>query len=681
MEQNSSPRWPGREQWDVENTASYDDECDAGFEPARPEILHEGGVDENWRHRTAERRHGQRVQWRESPAFAGRPSRQADDEHAVQSRTRDWLAAPRQYARRFEIVGSAHAAGDHRDNNHHNQQEQLANAPSQTQWRSLQRATASERAPMLQREAVKPWPNRARTNWPSREDWPRNTRQVRIQALWRPNTEHPSYSFAGDPEGEGDVSEWANNEGPPSPSESNATKAPRPRWRESNDMRPHQRHWPERSTAAGPSSARRHRWASTPRNEWQSTRSSVVEQDKVVLRPDVVGESRFHNESTLSAVERQRHERRRFSVKQDSGSRLAALGLPAWAIAPAKSSGPACDDDTGGGGDESVPVRLSYAQRSDFDDDDDESDDEVCDDDEFEPESKRQRRVSALGKTKARAKWSATKATASAGVVVLGSSKRKQAAGQRNNGHAGSSKRPKRYLCRFNGGCDKVVQSNGLCLAHGGGKRCQYAGGCGKSAVSPTSYCKTHGGGKRCRHAGGCGNSARSASSYCRAHGGGTRCQYAGGCGKGAKSSTSFCVAHGGGKRCQHAGGCGKSAQTPTSYCIAHGGGKRCQHAGGCEKSAVSPTAYCVAHGGGKRCQHSGGCENSARKPTSYCVAHGGGKRCQHASGCEKGAQGSTSFCAAHGGGKRCEHAGGCNKYIVKKRLCQRHGKAAGVWD
>jgi hypothetical protein len=650
MEQNSTHSWPVREQWDVDSTAGYDDECDGGFEPAIPEIAHEGGVEPNWRHQTTERRHTQRVPWREPPAFIGRPSRQADDERAVQSRARDWLAAaPRQYARSFETVGSAHA-GDHRDDNYYQQPEQLASAARKTPWRSLQRATASERAPMLKREGVKPWPNRARTNWPSREDWPRSTRQARTQAPWRPNTGHRSYSFAGDPECEGDVSEWATDQAPHSPIEPKLPRAPRPRWRESNDMRLHQRYWPERSTAERPSSARRTRWVSTPRREWQSARSSVVEHDKVVLRSDVVGESRFRNDSNLSvvAVGRQRHQRRNYSVKQDPGGRQAALGLPAWAIAPVTSSGHASDDDASVG-DESLPVRLSYEQQIDVDDDDDEGEKEDCDDRELEFESKR---VSAQGKTKAHAKWSATMA-GSAGVVVLGSGKRKQAAGKRNNGGAGSSKRPKGSLCRFDGGCDKKIQSNGLCSAHGGGKRCQHAGGCRKGAISPTSFCKAHGGGKRCQHAAGCNKSA--------------------------ENPTSYCVAHGGGRRCQHAGGCETSAISPTSYCIAHGGGKRCQHAGGCGTSAQSPTSYCKAHGGGKRCQHAAGCEKSARSASSYCMAHGGGKPCQHASGCDKAIQ-SYGLCKAHGGGKRCEHAG-CNKHVVRKGLCKHHGMAAGVWE
>jgi hypothetical protein len=625
MERNSSRRWPVREHWDVDRTGGYDDECDGGFEPARPEILHADGVEPNWRHLVAERRRTERVQWRESPAFADRPHWHADDEYARQSRTRDWLAAPRQYERRFETMGSARAS-DHRDNGNYKPPEQLDNAPSQTPWRSSQRATASERAPMLKREGMKPWPNRARTNWPSREDSPRSERQARTQAPCRPNTGHPSYSFVGDPECEGDVSEWAINEAPQLQIESNAPQAPRPRWRESNARRLHQRRWPESSTEDPPSSVRRRHWASTPSTEWQSTRSSAVEQDRVVLNPDIVGESRFPNDSSLSAVERQRRKRRKCSVNQDSGSRLAALGLPAWAIAPATSNGPPSDDDTGGGGGESLPVRLSYEQGFDAGDNDDESEDEDCDDSEFEPESKHQPRVCALRKTKARAKRSATMA-APAGVVVPGSGKRKQAGQQRNNGDDGSSKRRK-GLCRFNGGCHNLVHSYGLCKTHGGGKRCQYAGGCHKA---------TH--------------------------------------------SYGLCMAHGGGKRCQHADGCGKGAASPTSYCVAHGGGERCEHAGGCGKSAISPTSFCVAHGGGRRCEHAGGCGKSAVGPTAYCIAHGGGKRCQHAGGCGKSAQWPTSYCKAHGGGKRCGYAGGCNKYVVRKGLCKQHGMAAGVCD
>jgi len=165
----------------------------------------------------------------------------------------------------------------------------------------------------------------------------------------------------------------------------------------------------------------------------------------------------------------------------------------------------------------------------------------------------------------------------------------------------------------------------------------------------------------------------------CIAHGGGRRCQYAG-CGKGAQGSTNFCKAHGGGKRCTHPD-CSKGAEGSTAFCKAHGGGKRCS-ADGCTKSVHGGTQFCVAHGGGKRCVVEG-CGKSARGRTDRCVGHGGGKRC-HSAGCGKSAQGSTDFCKSHGGGRRCSwgHPGSdlgsggapCDRLARgKKGLCDRH--------
>jgi hypothetical protein len=45
--------------------------------------------------------------------------------------------------------------------------------------------------------------------------------------------------------------------------------------------------------------------------------------------------------------------------------------------------------------------------------------------------------------------------------------------------------------------------------AHGGGKRCQYPDGCGKSAQGSTMFCTAHGGGKRFKYFDGCDESAR----------------------------------------------------------------------------------------------------------------------------------------------------------------------------
>jgi hypothetical protein len=230
------------------------------------------------------------------------------------------------------------------------------------------------------------------------------------------------------------------------------------------------------------------------------------------------------------------------------------------------------------------------------------------------------------------------------------------------------------------GDCTSLVRSRGVCITHGGGKRCQYPEGCGKGAIGQTMFCTAHGGGKRCQYSDGCSKSAQGATSFCITHGGGKRCQYPEGCGKGAIGQTMFCTAHGGGRRCQYPDGCDNGARGATSFCTAHGGGKRCQYPEGCRKSAIGKTMFCVAHGGGKRCQYPEGCGKSAEGRTMFCVAHGGGKRCQYPDGCNKSAQGATSLCIAHGGGRRCIHSSGCNKLVLKGGMCKKHGAAAGLW-
>lgn len=281
--------------------------------------------------------------------------------------------------------------------------------------------------------------------------------------------------------------------------------------------------------------------------------------------------------------------------------------------------------------------------------------------------------------------------------------------------------------CRFKGSCSKGARgASGLCIAHGGGQRCQKLGcnkgaesrtafckahgggrrcqmlGCTKSAEGKTDYCIAHGGGRRCGHPGcskaargksglcirhgggkrcnveGCTRSAEGQAGLCISHGGGRRCQHPG-CTKGAQGSTMFCKAHGGGKRCIFEG-CTKGAEGSTPLCKGHGGGKRCLFEGGgvCPKSVHGGTNFCVAHGGGKRC-HVPGCTKSARGRTDFCVRHGGGKRC-HIESCSKSAQGSTDYCKAHGGGKRCIWDGGCEKFARgKSGLCASHGSIAAL--
>ena len=120
----------------------------------------------------------------------------------------------------------------------------------------------------------------------------------------------------------------------------------------------------------------------------------------------------------------------------------------------------------------------------------------------------------------------------------------------------------------------------------------------------------------------GCVRYATDNSSFCVAHGGGKRCQYAS-CSKPAERSSNLCVAHGTGKRCQLVG-CLKAARAATPFCVGHGGGKQCLYTG-CHTAARGSNQYCIAHGGGKRCRHLS-CNKSAQGRTDLCITHGGGE-------------------------------------------------------
>ncbi|KAG5248540.1 loricrin-related protein [Salix suchowensis] len=156
--------------------------------------------------------------------------------------------------------------------------------------------------------------------------------------------------------------------------------------------------------------------------------------------------------------------------------------------------------------------------------------------------------------------------------------------------------------CKFLG-CSKGARgASGLCIGHGGGQRCHKLG-CDKGAESRTAYCKAvalrlqeANQGFVLDMAGGRGARLEAAlagsTGYCKAHGGGKRCIFAG-CTEGAEGSTPLCKGHGGGKRCLFDGGgiCPKSVHGGTNFCVAHGGVKR--HGGGkrcrvenCGKSA-----------------------------------------------------------------------------------------------
>ncbi|KAL5980999.1 hypothetical protein ACLOJK_028919 [Asimina triloba] len=230
------------------------------------------------------------------------------------------------------------------------------------------------------------------------------------------------------------------------------------------------------------------------------------------------------------------------------------------------------------------------------------------------------------------------------------------------------SNQPKK--CGFRG-CSKGARgASGLCIAHGGGQRCQKPG-CNKGAESRTAYCKAHGGGRRCQRLG-CTKSAEGKTDYCIAHGGGRRCGHIG-CSKAARGKSGLCIRHGGGKRCK-VEGCARSAEGQAGLCISHGGGRRCQHRG-CSKGAQGSTMFCKAHGGGKRCVFDG-CTKGAEGSTPLCKGHGGGKRCLFDGGgiCPKSVHGGTNFCVAHGGGKRCAVPGCTKSARGRTDCCVRHG-------
>ncbi|GFZ01313.1 hypothetical protein Acr_14g0009480 [Actinidia rufa] len=224
--------------------------------------------------------------------------------------------------------------------------------------------------------------------------------------------------------------------------------------------------------------------------------------------------------------------------------------------------------------------------------------------------------------------------------------------------------------CQFKG-CGKGARgASGLCIAHGGGRRC-LKHGCHKGAEGRTVYCKAHGGGRRCEFLG-CTKSAEGRTDFCIAHGGGRRCSH-GGCTRAARGKSGLCIRHGGGKRCQIEN-CTKSAEGLSGLCISHGGGRRCQYPA-CAKGAQGSTMFCKAHGGGKRCTFEG-CTKGAEGSTPFCKGHGGGKRCSFQGGgiCPKSVHGGTLFCVAHGGGKRCAMPECTKSARGRTDFCVRHG-------
>lgn len=164
----------------------------------------------------------------------------------------------------------------------------------------------------------------------------------------------------------------------------------------------------------------------------------------------------------------------------------------------------------------------------------------------------------------------------------------------------------------------------------------------------------------------GCGKRSRS-QGLCIAHGGGRRCIVEG-CDKSSQGGN-HCIKHGGGKRCS-VDGCDKAAQT-NALCKAHGGGPRCQFED-CEKSSQGG-GYCRQHGGGKRCAFAGCMKGTQRG--SYCALHGGSRLCV-VDGCRRNDRGG-GYCAHHGGGKRCTIEG-CARPSRRNSLCSTHLRVLG---
>lgn len=111
-------------------------------------------------------------------------------------------------------------------------------------------------------------------------------------------------------------------------------------------------------------------------------------------------------------------------------------------------------------------------------------------------------------------------------------------------GGIGQEPRREKKLCAFPQ-CASNAVTRGLCISHGGGRRCQRKG-CTRGAQSK-GLCVAHGGGRICR-AKGCSNIQRSMG-LCIRHGGGRRCCVPG-CQKGVVRQD-LCTAHGGKRKCR----------------------------------------------------------------------------------------------------------------------------------
>lgn len=279
-----------------------------------------------------------------------------------------------------------------------------------------------------------------------------------------------------------------------------------------------------------------------------------------------------------------------------------------------------------------------------------------------------------------------------------------------------NSPRKQRPKCQSAGCLRNARDGMGLCVSHGGGRRCG-SEGCDKLARGRRHkegrewYCAEHGGDKRTRPKAS-PEVGSEAHAVFAAHMGGRRCGHEG-CDKSASSASGLCQVHvQWGKRGGSAPLHGAAPVGPAAAAVpgksgamgrpnGYGMHKRCSHEG-CSKFVRPNMGTCQAHGrhkqpdeyddfvarivngadGGDAIRERGGtckheeCDETAEAGASFCVVHRGSRPCWRL-GCSKHAAGTSGYCSAHGGGKRCA-GDGCLKFAQpKSQFCRAHGGGA----
>jgi len=207
-----------------------------------------------------------------------------------------------------------------------------------------------------------------------------------------------------------------------------------------------------------------------------------------------------------------------------------------------------------------------------------------------------------------------------------------------------------RKRCKFVG-CDRQFVRGGVCITHGAKTRQCSVKGCTSNSLGKGGVCVTHGAvvmRKRCKFVG-CPNIVQTGG-VCNAHGAPKRvkklCSFEG-CNNQARVR-GVCVAHGGRKKCSFTG-CTKISYNG-GVCYSHGGKathKRCSIEG-CNKFSQRG-GVCKTHGAiviKKRCKFVGGCKNQAVQG-GVCVTHGAKVKGCSFEGCTSNAQ-KGGVCCRH---------------------------------